>query len=205
MNSCKNFICQDSKRKKKLLCFHKLISEDDIIHKIDLNETVLSYFRETLEWWIELVFYEVTKTSSAICVSFLVIFSGPKSFTGEDSCEFQIHGGLAVVAGVLAALGKVEGLRPAEPGKYFIQKNFEVKFLFLIPECFVFVGEFSKRAFYNAKLDLTQAEGLADLIDAETEMQRQQALLQMGGSLKDLYGSWRRQLLKVWYFQIPFN
>ncbi|XP_039294821.1 tRNA modification GTPase GTPBP3, mitochondrial isoform X1 [Nilaparvata lugens] len=100
-----------------------------------------------------------------------VYFKQPHSFTGEDCCELQVHGGSAVVAAVLNALSRVPGCRPAEP------------------------GEFTRRAFYAGKLDLTEVEGLADLINAETEAQRKQALLQMGGSLNDQYTSWRASLL----------
>lgn len=80
---------------------------------------------------------------------------GPHSFTGEDCCEFQVHGGQAVIKSVLEALNTIEGCRPAE------------------------AGEFTRRAFHSGKLDLTEVEGLADLIHAETEMQRKQALLQV--------------------------
>ncbi|HLU90980.1 MAG TPA: tRNA uridine-5-carboxymethylaminomethyl(34) synthesis GTPase MnmE, partial [Pedomonas sp.] len=83
--------------------------------------------------------------------SLLLWFPGPASFTGEDVAEFHVHGGPAVVSGVLAALGRLEGLRPAE------------------------AGEFTRRAFHAGKMDLTQVEGLADLINAETEAQRRQA------------------------------
>ena len=86
---------------------------------------------------------------------FPLISVGPHSFTGEDSVEFQTHGGPAVVLAVLEALSKVRGCRHAEP------------------------GDFTKRAFFNGKLDLTEVEGLADLIHAETEVQRKQALRQM--------------------------
>eukprot|EP00099_Drosophila_melanogaster_P023477 NP_651251.3 uncharacterized protein Dmel_CG18528 [Drosophila melanogaster] len=102
----------------------------------------------------------------------LLWFPGPASFTGEDSCEFQVHGSLAVIAAMLDALGKVDGLRPAEP------------------------GEFTKRAFFGGKLDLTEVEGLADLIHAETEAQRKQALLQSTGALARLYDNWRRRLIR---------
>ena len=81
-------------------------------------------------------------------------FPGPKSETGEDMAELQVHGGRAVVAGVLEAIGAIAGCRLAEP------------------------GEFARRAFENGKLDLTGVEGLADLIDAETAAQRRQALRQ---------------------------
>ncbi|MFN0265116.1 tRNA uridine-5-carboxymethylaminomethyl(34) synthesis GTPase MnmE [Tepidamorphus sp. 3E244] len=77
-----------------------------------------------------------------------VFFPGPRSFTGEDCAELHVHGGRAVIAAIEAALGAIEGLRPAE------------------------AGEFAQRAFNNGKLDLTAAEGLVDLIEAETEAQR---------------------------------
>lgn len=80
----------------------------------------------------------------------LLWFPGPASFTGEDACEFQVHGSLAVIAAMLDALGQVPGLRPAQP------------------------GEFTKRAFFGGKLDLTEVDGIADLIHAETEAQRKQ-------------------------------
>ena len=97
-------------------------------------------------------------------------FEGPASYTGEDSAEFHVHGGRAVVESLLAALSKL-GLRLAEP------------------------GEFTRRAFENGKLDLAQAEGVADLIDAETEGQRRQALGQVGGALSQRYDRWRDLLL----------
>ncbi|XP_056374197.1 tRNA modification GTPase GTPBP3, mitochondrial [Hyla sarda] len=102
----------------------------------------------------------------------VVWFSGPHSFTGEDCCEYHVHGGLAVVRGVLQALGSLQMLRPAEP------------------------GEFTKRAFQNGKLDLTEVEGLGDLIHAETEVQRRQALRQMSGELGQLYHRWSQQLIR---------
>ncbi|KAF7703462.1 tRNA modification GTPase GTPBP3, mitochondrial [Silurus meridionalis] len=97
-------------------------------------------------------------------------FPGPRSFTGEDSAEFHIHGGPAVINGVLQALGSLPGLRPAE------------------------AGEFTRRAFHAGKLDLTEVEGLGDLIHAETEAQRRQALRQMAGDLGRLYNDWSQQL-----------
>ncbi|PHZ84238.1 tRNA uridine-5-carboxymethylaminomethyl(34) synthesis GTPase MnmE [Paremcibacter congregatus] len=101
----------------------------------------------------------------------LLYFEGPKSFTGEDVAEFHIHGGRAVVGGFLDALAKVEGLRSALP------------------------GEFTRRAFDHGKMDLTAAEGLADLINAETEAQRRQALRLMEGSLATLYEGWRAEII----------
>lgn len=103
----------------------------------------------------------------------VLFFEGPNSFTGEDVVEFHVHGGRAVVAGVLGALSRFDHVRAAEP------------------------GEFTRRAFENGKLDLTAVEGLADLIDAETEGQRRQALRQMEGALGKLYDGWRGRLLKL--------
>ncbi|XP_062967355.1 tRNA modification GTPase GTPBP3, mitochondrial isoform X1 [Cynocephalus volans] len=100
-------------------------------------------------------------------------FPGPQSFTGEDCVEFHVHGGPAVVSGVLEALGSVPGLRPAE------------------------AGEFTKRAFAHGKLSLTEVEGLADLIHAETESQRRQALRQLDGELGHLCRSWAETLTKA--------
>jgi len=100
-------------------------------------------------------------------------FPAPKSETGEDVVELQVHGGRAVIAGVLEALTALPGLRPAEP------------------------GEFTKRAFLNGKIDLTAAEGLLDLVDAETAGQRRQALRQMEGGLAALYEDWRGRLVRA--------
>jgi len=100
-------------------------------------------------------------------------FPAPASYTGEDVAEFYIHGGRAVLASLLRVLGGMEGLRPAE------------------------AGEFSRRAFEYGKLDLTAAEGIADLINAETELQRRQALRQSEGNLGALYEGWRGRLLNI--------
>ncbi|XP_031831376.1 5-taurinomethyluridine-[tRNA] synthase subunit GTPB3, mitochondrial isoform X2 [Nomia melanderi] len=97
-------------------------------------------------------------------------FPEPNSFTGENSVEFHVHGGPAVVTAILEALSKLH-FQLASP------------------------GEFTKRAFFNGKLDLTEAEGIGDLIDAETEKQRKQAFIQASGSLHRLYDSWRAILL----------
>ena len=99
-------------------------------------------------------------------------FPGPNSETGEDVAELQLHGGQAVIAAVFAALGRLDGFRPAEP------------------------GEFTRRAFANGRLDLTEVEGLADLIYAETEAQRRQAYLQFAGRLGDRAETWRRRLIE---------
>lgn len=99
-------------------------------------------------------------------------FPGPGSFTGEDSAELHLHGGRAVLSAAADALVEL-GVRPAEP------------------------GEFSRRAFLNGKLDLLEAEAVADLIDAETESQRRQALRQMEGALGAIYRDWAGRLLHL--------
>ena len=101
----------------------------------------------------------------------VIWFPGPASFTGEDVAEFHVHGGRAVTQAMLDALDKISGLRPAEP------------------------GEFTRRAFDNGKLDLTAVEAIADLIAAETEMQRRQAVRQMEGALAEIYEGWRVRVL----------
>nr|XP_034376566.1 tRNA modification GTPase GTPBP3, mitochondrial isoform X2 [Arvicanthis niloticus] len=105
--------------------------------------------------------------------SLVLWFPGPQSFTGEDCMELHVHGGPAVVSGVLQALGSVPGLRPAE------------------------AGEFTRRAFAHGKLSLTEVEGLADLIHAETEAQRRQALRQLDGELSQLCQGWAKTLTKA--------
>ena len=100
-------------------------------------------------------------------------FDGPASATGENIVEFQCHGGRAVVDAVLAALEQVEGLRLAEP------------------------GEFTRRAFENGRIDLTEAEGLADLIEAETQTQRKAALAMAEGGLRRQVEQWQQQLLAL--------
>lgn len=102
-----------------------------------------------------------------------LFFDAPHSFTGEDCAELQVHGGPAVVAAVLNALGQLDGFRSAEP------------------------GEFTRRAFDNGKMDLTEVEGLADLIAAETEMQRRMAVEQSAGALSGLYDKWRGDLIRI--------
>ncbi|KAJ6664245.1 hypothetical protein lerEdw1_008464, partial [Lerista edwardsae] len=113
------------------------------------------------------------KSAETLDRGLVMWFPGPNSFTGEDSAEFHVHGGPAVVSGILHALGCLPQLRLAEP------------------------GEFTKRAFQNGKLDLTAAEGLGDLIHAETEGQRRQALRQMDGELGQLYQRWSNTLTKA--------
>jgi len=103
----------------------------------------------------------------------VIYFAGPYSFTGEDVVEFHLHGSRAVINEVSSLLGKIKGFRPAEP------------------------GEFSMRAFENQKMDLTELEGLADLIDAETRLQQRQAMRQMSGELENLYETWRKDIISL--------
>jgi len=104
--------------------------------------------------------------------AFVIWMPGPASFTGEDVAEFQVHGGRAIVSTVLARLGELSA-RAAEP------------------------GEFTRRAVENGKLDLTQAEALLDLIDADTDAQRRQAFRQYDGALGQLYEDWRGRVIKA--------
>jgi tRNA modification GTPase len=103
----------------------------------------------------------------------VLFFPGPRSFTGEDLAEFHVHGSRAVIAALIETLAAIPGLRLAEP------------------------GEFTRRAFENGKLDLTAAEGLADLVAADTRAQRRQALRQLDGALSQLYEGWRERLLRA--------
>src|SRR5689334_14814440 len=100
-------------------------------------------------------------------------FPSPASATGEDVAEFHVHGGRAVLAALFAALSAFENVRPAEP------------------------GEFTRRAFENGKLDLTEAEGLDDLIHADTDRQRRQALRQLKGLLGDRARDWRARIIEA--------
>lgn len=105
------------------------------------------------------------------CVA--LYFEGPASYTGEDSLELYLHGGAAIIDHAFSCLLSQTGIRLAEP------------------------GEFTRRAFEAGKMDLTQAEGVADLIEAETRAQKSQALRQLDGALSETYESWRAQLLKI--------
>lgn len=105
--------------------------------------------------------------------SVVVYFNSNSSFTGEESVEIHTHGSISVMKLLMRCLILMDDLRIAEP------------------------GEFAKRAFLNGKFDLTSAEGLADLIDSETEEQHKQAIRQLGGGLEKIYIDWRRQLLEI--------
>jgi tRNA modification GTPase len=112
-------------------------------------------------------------TGDVLDEALVLWFRAPQSETGEDIAELQLHGGPAVIASVLDALGKIEGCRMAE------------------------AGEFTRRAFENGKLDLTAVEGLADLIAAETPAQRRQAFRQLKGLIGDRAEGWRRRLVEA--------
>jgi len=112
-------------------------------------------------------------TGEVIDEALALWFPAPRSETGEDVAELQLHGGQAVIAGVLDALGRIEGCRPAE------------------------AGEFTRRAFENGRLDLTAVEGLADLIAAETPAQRRLAFRQLKGLIGDRAEAWRRRLIEA--------
>jgi tRNA modification GTPase len=110
-----------------------------------------------------------TTIDHGICL----FFPGPGSVTGEDCCEFQLHGSVAGVNAMLEALGAMPGCRLAE------------------------AGEFTRRAFLNGRMDLTEVEGLSDLIAAETEAQRRMAIDSTSGRLRDLYMGWRTEILLI--------
>ncbi|EGL66390.1 tRNA modification GTPase [Agrobacterium sp. ATCC 31749] len=103
----------------------------------------------------------------------VIVFPAPNSFTGENCVEIHSHGSRAVMASIFAELDNLEGLRPAE------------------------AGEFSRRAFENGKMDLLEVEGLADLLQAETEMQRRLAVEQSSGQLSALYDGWANRLTRA--------
>ena len=103
----------------------------------------------------------------------IIWFPGPNSYTGEDLAEFHVHGSRAVIKAMQSSIGKIKNCRLAEP------------------------GEFTKRAFQNGRINLLKAESIADLISAETEIQRKQALKIMSGKSSDKFNSWRQNLLKV--------
>ena len=115
---------------------------------------------------------KLTRNGVILDEALVLSFPAPNSYTGEDCAELHLHGGRAVIEGVSEALIAL-GVRPAEP------------------------GEFTRRAFENGRLDLAQAEAVADLIDAESDAQATQALGQLGGALSQTYAGFRRSLLKA--------
>ena len=113
------------------------------------------------------------KSKELIDECIVLWFPGPNSYTGEDMAEIHAHGSRAVIQSILENLSKIKGCKIAEP------------------------GEFTKRAFYNEKINLIKAESIGDLIAAETEIQRKQALKIMSGRSSDKFDSWREILLKI--------
>lgn len=127
-------------------------------------------------------FLRAPNTGETLDDGLVLWFPAPHSYTGEDVAELHLHGGIAVVAAVLETLASQPGLRLADP------------------------GEFTRRAFQAGKIDLTAAEGLIDLIDAETEAQRRQALRQADGALGRLYEGWRERLVGLLaYFEASID
>jgi tRNA modification GTPase len=118
-------------------------------------------------------FSELRGANGLLDEALILWLPGPATATGEDLAELHLHGGRAVVGAVLAELGGFPGLRPAV------------------------AGEFTRRAFENGRIDLAQAEGLADLLAAETESQRASAVLLAGGALGLEVGAWQRELLRI--------
>ena len=113
------------------------------------------------------------KTFELIDEGILIWFPGPDSYTGEDMAEIHVHGSIAVVKAILDQLSKIKNCRLAEP------------------------GEFTKIAFQNGKINLLKAESISDLISAETEIQRQQAIQIMSGRSSEKFNSLRESLLKI--------
>lgn len=113
------------------------------------------------------------ETTEVLDAGIVLWFTAPHSFTGEDCLELQVHGGRAVVEAILNSITKIDSIRLAEP------------------------GEFSRRAFENGKLDLTEIEGIADLVASETEAQRKQALAQSRGDSRETYEGWRKRLIHM--------
>lgn len=117
-------------------------------------------------------YYDPT-TLEIVDYGLLLWFPKPKSYTGENMCELQVHGSHAVITKLLAILSRIDGCRPATK------------------------GEFTKRALSNGKLQLIQAEGIRDLVHAQTETQRRRALTVMSGSLDIKFTSWRRTIIQL--------
>ncbi|KAF8818983.1 tRNA uridine-5-carboxymethylaminomethyl(34) synthesis GTPase MnmE [Rickettsia endosymbiont of Cardiosporidium cionae] len=115
----------------------------------------------------------VPGTNYLIDNALIIFFKSPNSFTGEDLLEIHVHGSIAIRKILTNTLSEMSGMRAASP------------------------GEFTKRAFLNGKLDLTSVEGLSDLLEAETEIQHQQAIIQNSGALAELYNKWKERLVYI--------
>ncbi len=139
-----------------------------ILEKL-INHSIVSMLPRTM------YFRKIFNPNTGIQIdeTMVVYFNASSSFTGEESVEIHAHGSIAVMKMLNNSLLLMDDLRLAQP------------------------GEFAKRAFLNGKFDLTAAEGLVDLIDAETEAQHRQAIRQLGGGLEKIYTNWRIQLLKI--------
>ena len=122
---------------------------------------------------LELVKIKDFETSEVLDRCLATFFNAKRSITGEDLLELHVHGSHAVVQDLFLVLSKIRGVRPAEP------------------------GEFTKRSLYNGKIGLMEVEALSDLIEAETSLQRRQAINQMRGSLSKKYISWRQNLIEI--------
>lgn len=144
---------------------------------IDSYKTLTKKIDEPKNRYAEFATFYKPNSEEVLDKGLAIYFKNPHSFTGEDIVEYHIHGGYAVIQSFLKTLGEFENYRMAEP------------------------GEFSKRAFVNGKLDLTEAEAIADLVDAETEAQKMQALDQLGGELSRLYNGWAESLKKALAYQ----
>ena len=120
-----------------------------------------------------LVKFNKHKGKELIDEGVIIWFPAPNSYTGEDLAEFHVHGSRAVINAMHSSISKIKNCRLAEP------------------------GEFTKRAFQNGRINLQKAESIADLISAETEIQRKQALKIMSGKSSDKFNSWREKLLKI--------
>lgn len=119
------------------------------------------------------LYADVSRETSLIDEAVVIYFKGPNSFTGEDVIEYQTHGGPAIIQQMMEYLA-------AQPSHRLAER-----------------GEFTRRAFENGRMDLTEAEAIADLIDAETLAQKDQALAQMNGNLRDLYEGWAERLTRA--------
>lgn len=136
-----------------------------------LTSNVLEYLSIQTPEPRRLTLVPLAVSSERIDTGLVAWMPGPNSFTGEDTAELQVHGSPAVVRTLIRSIGTLPGVRLAE------------------------AGEFTRRAFLNGKLDLTEVEGLGDLIAAETETQRQQAVARLGGGLSGMIAGWRETLL----------
>ena len=122
---------------------------------------------------LELVKIKDFETNEVLDQGLATFFDAKRSITGEDLAELHVHGSHAVVQDLFEVLSRIRGVRPAEP------------------------GEFTKRSLYNGKIGLMEVEALSDLIEAETSLQRKQAINQMRGNLSKKYIAWRQDLIKI--------